>query len=147
MGGLGGGPGGGRRGGVPPPEGGSQGGSGGSKMALPRGGPWLSTFWPLFIGDFSGAFGLADGWQGGGTPQKGQKRAKKGVQGGAPPRQGGDLDASKKGPKGGIFGVLGAVEALFRGYPPPVRLWQEKSKKTAFYQGFKDISTQKLIHL
>ena len=81
LGGLGGGPGGGRRGGVPPPEGGSQGGSGGSKMALPRGGPWLSTFWPLFIGDFSGAFGLADGWQGGGTPPKGPKKAKNGQKG------------------------------------------------------------------
>ena len=95
------------------------------------------------------------GWltagRGGVPPQKAQKRPKMAKKaqnrGGAPPRQGGDLDASKIGPKGGIFGVLGAVEALFRGYPPPVRLWQEKSKKRAFYQGFKDISTQKLIHL
>ena len=120
--GLGGGLGWPNRGGYPPPGGGGPGGAGGAKMALPRGGPWLCTFWPLFIGDFSGAFGLADGWQGGVPPQKAQKRPKKGVQGGAPPRQGGDLDASKKGPKGGIFGVLGAIEALFRGYPPPVRL-------------------------
>ena len=116
MGGLGGGPGGGRRGGVPPPGGGVPGGSGGSKMALPRGGPWLSTFWPLFIGDFSGAFGLADGWQGGGTPPKGPKMAKKAQnRGGPPPGRGGIQTPQKLAQKGVFLGYWGPSRPFLGG--------------------------------
>ena len=96
--------------------------------------------------------------------------------GGTPPRRGGSLRGGVPPPGGVPFGVifdhfgvggvhfdprigfrllqntcfwgfLGVIETPWRGRPPPVRLWQKKSKKWSFYQGFKDISTQKLIHL
>ena len=107
------GPRGGSEGGGTPPGGGVPGGSGGSKMALPRGGPWLSTFWPLFIGDFSGAFGLADGWQGGGTPPKGPKMAKKAQNRGGPPPAGGGFRRLKNWPKRGYFWGIGGRRGPF----------------------------------
>ena len=94
-------PGGVRRGGVPPPWGGVPGGPKGPKSGFPRGGIRVCRFLTLFIGDLSGAFGLAGLAGGSKRPKKGQKGASGG--GPTPPRGGpeGGPGGAQTPPQGG----------------------------------------------